>query len=92
MCLSAHRATLSPMPSRFAKPRRRPPTPQELPVQDQYLTDGRGLFRVVSRFSPGIGLEVALLEDCATLEVTPYSPDELYDMGLRPVLRPDGSV
>jgi hypothetical protein len=69
----------------FAKARRRTPSPPELPPGDHYLTDGIHLFRVVLRFSPGSGSQVALLEDCLTLEVTPHSPDELYAMGLRPV-------
>ena len=69
----------------FAKARRQALRPPELPPGDHYLTDGTHLFRVVLRFSPGSGSQVALLEDCLSLEVTPYSPEELYAMGLRPV-------
>jgi hypothetical protein len=50
-----------------------------------YLTDGRRLFRVVSPFIPGSEMPFASLEDCLTLKVRPYSPDELYAMGLRRV-------
>jgi len=85
MRVSPRAATLSPMPSRFAKSRRCPSVSIELALRDRYVTDGRKLFRVVSRFSPRAGSGAALLEDCATLEVTPYSPEELYAMALRPV-------
>lgn len=47
-----------------------------------YLTDGQRLFRVVTPFSPYDESPVGLLEDCRTLEVTPFSPDELCEMGL----------
>jgi len=50
-----------------------------------YLTDGRTLFRVVSRFTGGAGEMFASLEDCITLDVTAYSPEELYAMALQPV-------
>jgi hypothetical protein len=90
MRASATKMTLRGMPLFLAKSRR-PPTPRELPIGDQYLTDGIRLFRVVLRFSPG-GSKVALLEDCASLEVTPYSPAELYAMGLRPVRASSGSA
>lgn len=75
----------------FTKSRRRPPLPNEAPVGDPYLTDGRRLYRIVSKFAPGTGSETALLEDCMTLEVAPHSPDELYEMGLRPVRRTGGT-
>jgi hypothetical protein len=52
-----------------------------------YLTDGRRLFRVVSRFSGDVGEMFATLEDCATLDVEAYSPGELYAMALEPVAK-----
>lgn len=55
------------------------------PEQLRYLTDGRRLYRVVSRFSAGPGWTFAELEDCLTLDVTAYTPGELDAMGLRPV-------
>jgi hypothetical protein len=54
-----------------------------------YTTDGRRLYRVVSRFSDTCGRPFAALEDCLTLEVVTHTPDELYAMGLRQVL-PEG--
>jgi hypothetical protein len=50
-----------------------------------YLTDGRSLFRVVSQLVPNNHYSFAALEDCRTLQVRPYRPDELYAMRLRPV-------
>ncbi len=47
------------------------------------MTDGKRLFRVVTQFPPRHRSPVAMLEDCHTLEVTPFSPDELYEMELR---------
>lgn len=55
------------------------------PAAERYLTDGRRLFRVVSQFSPRDRTRVALLEDCLTLEISSYAPDELYAMELRRV-------
>jgi hypothetical protein len=52
-----------------------------------YLTDGERLFRVVSRLSPPDGRGLAELEDCLTLEIWPYSADELWAMRLRAVPR-----
>ena len=57
-----------------------------------YLTDGWRLFRVISQFSPRSARVFAALEDCRTLEVRPYSPDELYAMRLRPVTMPVAAV
>ncbi len=54
-------------------------------VKDTYLTDGRSLFRVVSPIDPRLTNPVALLEDCRTLAVDPYTADELFGMGLRRV-------
>ena len=67
----------------FSKTIRRSPQPQQVPAGDSYLTDGQRLFRVVTQFPPRHESPIALLEDCHTLEVTPFSPDELYEMGLR---------
>ncbi len=50
-----------------------------------YLTDGERLFRVVSPFVSGSHRVAACLEDCMTLEVEAYEPEELYAMALRPV-------
>lgn len=52
-----------------------------------YLTDDSRLYRVVSAFTHPPEESCAALEDCATLEVTSYSPDELWTMGLRLVGR-----
>ncbi len=57
-----------------------------------YVTDGRCLYRVVSQFTPRSARVFAALEDCRTLEVRPYSPDELYAMRLRPVAVPACAV
>jgi hypothetical protein len=57
-----------------------------------YVTDGRRLYRVVSQFTPRSARVFAALEDCRTLEVRPYSPDELYAMRLRPIAVPAGAV
>jgi hypothetical protein len=53
-----------------------------------YVTDGRRLFRIVSLFEPNSSA-VAELEDCMTLEIERYSPDDLFGMRLRPVRSPD---
>jgi len=53
----------------------------------EYLTDGRRLFRVISRLDPRDAYRLALLEDCLTLELTGYSPDDLVAMNLRTVAR-----
>lgn len=51
----------------------------------RYVTDGRRLFRIVSLFQPGAARPVAELEDCMTLEIGRYTPDDLFEMRLRPV-------
>jgi hypothetical protein len=71
------------MPLRFSKTIRRLPAPPQRPAGGSYLTDGQRLFRVVAPFPPAQESATALLEDCLTLEVTPFSPDELYEMRLR---------
>ncbi len=60
------------------------PRPDRL-LPDGYITDGRRLFRVVSRFAADQRPRVASLEDCLTLRVRTYSPGELAAMKLRPV-------
>jgi len=57
---------------------------------DSYITDGRRLFRVVSRFAADERQRFASLENCLTLEVQAYSPGELAAMKLRPVLATPG--
>ena len=63
----------------------RPAEPAE--GRGRYVTDGRRLFRVVSALDPLLG-EAAELENCRTLEVRSYTPDELIDMRLRRVFSP----
>jgi len=67
----------------FSKTIRRSPRSAQVLARGSYLTDGQRLFRVVSQFPSRLEPPIALLEDCQTLEVTPYSPDELYEMGLQ---------
>jgi hypothetical protein len=50
-----------------------------------YLTDGRRLLRIVSRFDSRAEHIVAVLEDCLTLEIDAYTPDALATMALRRV-------
>jgi hypothetical protein len=66
----------------FRKTIRQSFRPPHGPRRGSYLTDGQRLFRVVRQFSPSDELPVGLLEDCHTLEVTPFSPDELCELGL----------
>src|ERR1700749_4082991 len=49
----------------------------------RYLTDGRRLLRVLSKFDDGRSV-MALVEDCATLEAYCYALLELRAMGFRP--------
>ena len=65
---------------------RLPDTPAPF-APGEYLTDGRRLFRVVSRLDPRAAYGFAVLEDCLTLEVNGYSPDDLVAMDLRTVAR-----
>jgi hypothetical protein len=71
-----------------------PPRPRRGPcallIPDNYLTDGRRLFRVVSQFAAGAEHVFASLEDCLTLEVQAYAPGELDAMRLGPVRTPAG--
>jgi hypothetical protein len=50
-----------------------------------YLTDGRRLFRVVSRFDPRAERAFAVLENCFTLDIDTYTPAQLASMPLRAV-------
>jgi hypothetical protein len=56
-----------------------------LPSCGGYLTDGHKLFCVVSQFAFAGDHVFAALEDCLTLDVRAYAPDELCEMALRPV-------
>ena len=53
---------------------------------DRYLTDGRRLFRVVTRFVND-GSIMVVIEDCATLDARAYATVELVPMDVRPVRR-----
>jgi hypothetical protein len=53
-------------------------------VPDRYLTDGRRLFRVISRFVNDESVLI-VIEDSLTLEALAYAAVELVAMGLRPV-------
>jgi hypothetical protein len=60
------------------------PAPPRYAIEPSaYLTDGSRLYRVVSSFAAPPRESFAVLEDCATLELSPHSPDELWEMGLR---------
>lgn len=50
-----------------------------------YVTDGERLFRVVSPVDPELGIDDAVLEDCATLTWRVYSHVELWWLRLRAV-------
>ena len=68
------------MPLSLSRPRLRP---RDL-VPDRYLTDGRRLFRVVSRFVNDDSVLV-VIEDSLTLDALAYAAVELVAMDLRPV-------
>ena len=53
----------------------------------RYLTDGRGLFRVLSRFDDGRSLLV-VIEHCVSLETFALAARELEAMGFRRVRNP----
>jgi hypothetical protein len=55
------------------------------PGFSQYVTDGTRLFRVVSGFAGSPPDNFAALEDCMTLEIAPYTPEQLWKMQLQPV-------
>ena len=50
-----------------------------------YVTDGHGLFRVVSPLSRPWRRGIAVLEDCRTLAIGAYTAEELWHMALRRV-------
>ncbi len=52
-----------------------------------YLTDGRRLYRIVSRLTWSDGCHIASLEECQSLEVITFTADELHTMRLRLVHR-----
>jgi hypothetical protein len=55
----------------------------------RYLTDGRGLFRVLSRFDDGRSLLI-VIEHCISLETYALARLELEAMGFRRVRKPAG--
>ena len=71
------------MPRPFSTTTHLLPQPAWSPTEGSYLTDGQRLFRVVTQLAPRHDSPFALLEDCHTLEVRPFSPDELHGMRLR---------
>ena len=50
-----------------------------------YLTEGRRLFRVVARLRSLDRPDMAILEDCKTLNLVAFTADELCSMPLAPV-------
>jgi hypothetical protein len=72
----------------LSQPHRFVNLPPECLIPDTYVSDGKRLLRVVSRFEADAGSAFASLEDCLTLEVRPYSPGELSAMTLRTVRAP----
>ena len=52
-----------------------------------YLTDGSGLYRVVSPLSRPWRRGIAVLEDCRTLAIGAYTAEDLWHMALRSVER-----
>ena len=57
-----------------------------------YVTDGLRLFRVVAPLAPDLGVESAVLEDCATLSWRAYSAGELWWLRLRQVTPGDAGA
>jgi hypothetical protein len=51
-----------------------------------YLTDGRRLFRVVWPLCSLKRPDMAILEDCRTLDLTAFTSDELSAAALSPVI------
>ncbi|HTP21245.1 MAG TPA: hypothetical protein VMJ65_16700 [Solirubrobacteraceae bacterium] len=74
------------MPVFRFRPRRRPRLRSRDLTPDLYLTDGRRLFRVVSRFVND-GSILVVIEDCVTLDARAYAAAELVPMDVRPVRR-----
>ena len=54
---------------------------------DEYVTDGRRLFRVIAPLAADRDIDSAVLEDCATLAWRAYSAAQLHARGLRQVAR-----
>ena len=74
-------------PMKLAPPHRRgaPRAPAVALRSGAYVTDGQGLFRVISQFASVRNHVFASLEDCRTLEIQASSTGELNRMRLRPV-------
>ncbi|MBX5443075.1 MAG: hypothetical protein IRZ32_16300, partial [Solirubrobacteraceae bacterium] len=71
--------TLITTPEPPARTRRRPAD------RHGYVTDGERLYRVVSPVDVELGIDDAVLEDCATLQWRVYSHVELWWLRLREV-------
>jgi hypothetical protein len=56
-------------------------------IPGRYLTDGRRLLRVLSKFDDGRSV-MALLEDCSTFDAYCYALLELRAMGFRRIRLP----
>jgi hypothetical protein len=54
----------------------------------RYLTDGRGLFRILSRFDDGRSLLI-VIEHCVSLETYALAALELEQLGFRRVRKAD---
>lgn len=59
--------------------------------RDEYVTDGRRLYRVIAPADPTLGTRDAVLEDCATLTWRTYTVAELFWTQWEPVRR-DGAT
>lgn len=59
--------------------------------QGAYLTDGTSLYRVVEPLFWHVEAAGALLENCRTLKVAEYTPEQLWGMSLR-LVRTDGQA
>lgn len=67
------------------------PPPSDALQPGRYLTDGRRLFRIVSRFNAPAETVLVVLEDCVTLDALALVPSELATMGMSAVST-DGPV
>lgn len=56
-----------------------------------YVTDGWRLFRVVPPVDAAADPELAWLEDCMTLAIESYTPDDLWELDLRLVRAGDST-
>jgi hypothetical protein len=74
---------------RFGQLTRSPETPATGPGSPHgdgaYLTDGRRLFRVVAPLRSLERPDMAILEDCKTLNLVAFTADELSSMRMTPV-------